>query len=244
MDALPLGNAAYNVPTPVGSLALAKLFFGEGSMLERMVNSFLQGNTTQQMWCLPIPRPAAGIKASGSISIATQQSGSGILTVYIAGQKVQVTVYQTDTQATVAANLAAAINAMTTLPVMAAVDGTVTSKVDLTCRWHGLTGNDITIIPNYRGAYGGEALPVGMTLTSSAHGRRRRHAGLHGGHLGDPVAPVLPLRHALQRHGFVADLGRRGRLRPDRPLGLHAGSSTAGSTTSAATPTRACSSGG
>ncbi len=161
-------NAAYNVPSPVGSLALAKLFFGEGSMLERMVSSFLEGNTTQQMWCLPIPRPAAGIKAAGSISIATQQSGSGILTVYIAGQKVQVTVYQTDTQATVAANLAAAINAMTTLPVTAAVDGTETSKVNLTCRWHGLTGNDITLIPNYLGAYGGEALPVGMTLVIGA----------------------------------------------------------------------------
>ena len=162
--ALPSGNAAYNVPIPAGSLALAKLFFGEGSMLERMVNTFLQGNTTQQMWCVAVPRPAAGIKATGSIQIASQQSGSGVLTVYIAGQKIQVTVYQTDTQAMVAANLVAAINAMTTLPVVAAVDGTVSSKVDLICRWHGLTGNDITIVPNYLAAYGGEILPVGMTL--------------------------------------------------------------------------------
>ena len=161
---LPTGNAAYNLPVPVGSLALAKLFFGEGSMLERMVARFLDGNTTQQLWAAAVPRPAAGLKAAGSIAIATQQSQSGILTVYIAGQKLQVTVYQTDTPAMVAANLAAAINALTTLPVTAAVDGTVTSKVNLTCRWHGLTGNDITVVPNYLGANGGEVMPLGMTL--------------------------------------------------------------------------------
>ena len=160
-----VGTASYNVPVPVGSLAIAKLFFGEGSMLERMVARFLDGNTTQQLWCIAVPRPTAGLKAAGSIAIATMQSASGILTVYIAGQKVQVTVYQTDTQAVVAANLAAAINAVTTLPVTAAVDVVITTKVNLTARWHGVTGNDTTIIPNYLGAYGTEALPVGMSLT-------------------------------------------------------------------------------
>ena len=165
---LPTGNAAYNVPVPVGSLALAKLMFGEGSMLERMVAAFLQGNTTQQLWAIPVPRPVAGIKATGSIGIATAPTSSGILTLYIAGQKVQVTVYSTDTQASIATNLAAAINGLTTLPVTAVVDGTVVGKVNLTCRWHGLTGNDVTIIPNYGGVYDGEMLPAGLMLAIGA----------------------------------------------------------------------------
>lgn len=167
VNSLPVGTGAYNVPVPMGSVALAKQFWGEGSMLERMVNRFFDGNTTQQLWAIAIPRPPAGTKAAGSIRIASQQTASGVLTRYIAGQKVQVTVYQTDTQAIVAANLAAAFNATTTLPVTAAVDGTDPTKVNLTCRWHGLSGNDITIVSNYLGANGGEVDPVGLTTIAA-----------------------------------------------------------------------------
>jgi len=167
VTATPIGAAAYSVAIPIGSTAIAKQQFGEGSMLERMVNTFLQGNTTQELWCLPVPRPIAGTKATGALQIATPPTGSGVLYEYIAGQRVAVTVYSTDTAGIVAANLAAAINALNTLPVKAAVDGTVTSKVNLTCRWHGLTGNDITLITNYGGLYAGEQLPAGLTLTTS-----------------------------------------------------------------------------
>ena len=165
--AVPSGTAAYNVPIPIGSLALGQLFFGPGSMLERMIARFFDGNTTQQLWAMAIPRPAAATKASGALRIASQQVSSGTLTRYFAGQKVQITVYQTDTQAMVAANLAAAINGLNTLPVTAAVDGTDSTKVNLTCRWHGLTGNDITIVSNYLGANGGEVDPLGLTTIAT-----------------------------------------------------------------------------
>ena len=167
VNALPTGNAAYNIAVPVGSLALAKLMFGEGSMLERMIARFFDGNTIQQLWAMAIPRPAAATKAAGSIKIASQQQSSGTLTRYIAGQRVQITVYQTDTMQTVAANLAAAVNALTTLPVVAAVDGIDATKVDLTCRWHGLTGNDITLVSNYLGTNGGEVDPLGLTTIAT-----------------------------------------------------------------------------
>ena len=86
-----------------------------------------------------------------------------MLYTYIAGQVVPITVNSTDTLATIAAFLAAAINAMTSLPVTAAVDGTTAAKVNLTCRWHGLTGNDVVIGFNYLGAYGGQAFPTSLT---------------------------------------------------------------------------------
>ena len=159
--ALPAGAAQYNVAVAIGSDALGKQQFGEGSMLSRMVTTFLKGNTTQQLWCLPIPKPAAGTKAAGAIAIATPPTGSGVLSLYIAGQPVAITVYGTDSATAVAANLAAAINALNTLPVKAAA---ASATVTLTCRWHGLTGNDITLVPNYRGLYGGEALPSGLSL--------------------------------------------------------------------------------
>ncbi len=154
-----------NTPIPVGSKAIAQQLFGAGSMLERMFNRFFDGNTTQQIWCVPVPDPSAGQFAAGSITFAAANLQSGVLNAYIAGQKVAISVYSTDTPATIATNLVAVIAAMTTLPVTAVVDGSNTGKVNLTCRWKGLTGNDIDIRFNYLGLYGGEQMPVGLTPT-------------------------------------------------------------------------------
>lgn len=158
-------NAALNnVPTPVFSGALADQNYGAGSMLARMIKAFLKSNTTQQLWAISIPDPA-GVAASGSIKIASQATAPGTLTVYIAGQRIQITVQSTDTPATVATNLNAAIAAVTDLPVTSTVDGVDNTKVDLTAKWKGTTSNGISIVPNFLGPPGGEAFPVGLTLT-------------------------------------------------------------------------------
>ena len=154
-----------NVPLPVGSVAQAKQLFGEGSMLERMFNRFFAGNTTQQIWCVPVLDPVAGQAAAGSVAFAVASLQSGVLVTYIAGQKVSIAVYSTDTNAIIATNFAAAVNATTTLPVTAAVDGSNANKVTFACRWKGLTGNDIDIRFNYLGLNGGEVMPIGLTPT-------------------------------------------------------------------------------
>ena len=162
------GTAQPNVAIPVGSVALAGQLFGVGSMLERMYNRFFAGNTTQQIWCIPVADPAAGQAAAGSIAFAIASLNSGVLSFYAAGQRVQIPVYSTDTPASIAANLAAAINATNTLPIAAVVDATNTAKVDLTCKWKGLTGNDIDLRLNFLGLYGGETTPVGLSVTIAA----------------------------------------------------------------------------
>ena len=154
-----------NVPIPIGSVAQSQALFGVGSMLARMVQAFFADNTIQLLYALPVPDPTVGVKASGSIAITSGPTASGVLTLYIAGQVVSVSVASTDTPSSIATNLAAAINALTSLPIVAVVDGTHNFQVDITCRWAGLTGNDITIIPNYRGILNGEQLPAGVTLT-------------------------------------------------------------------------------
>lgn len=165
VSAVPIGTATPNVPIPVGTQADAQRLFGVGSMLERMVTRFLSINTEQQLWAAPVQDPAAGVAAAGSVLFGSPPTTSGVLFYYIAGQLVQVTVYSTDTPATIAANLVAAVNAMTTLPVTAAVDGSIASKVDFTCKWLGLTGNDIQMSVNYLGLYGGQVLPAGLTYS-------------------------------------------------------------------------------
>lgn len=161
------GVASQNRAIPISSVAMGKYQFGEGSMLARMVELFLAGNSTQELWAMPIPDPAAGQYAAGSITIniAGTNPQSGLLSTYIAGQAIPLTVYGTDTGAIIATNLAALINATASLPVTAAVDGTLTNKVNLTAKWRGLTGNDTVVKFNYYGLNGGEAYPVGLTTT-------------------------------------------------------------------------------
>jgi phage tail sheath gpL-like len=156
------GTALPDVPVPVGSVALARQMFGPQSMLARMVEVFMNSNTTQQLWAGPVAEPSAGVAATGTITFVAQATGSGVYTVYIAGQKVQITVQTTDAVATLATNLAAAINAIVTMPVSASAAAGV---VTLTCLWKGLTGNDINIKENFRGIYGGEVSPVGLLTT-------------------------------------------------------------------------------
>jgi phage tail sheath gpL-like len=162
---VPLGSAIPNVPIYVADKADAQAFFGAGSMLERMANAFFNNNFAARLVFLPLLDPSAGVAASGSITCSAPPNGSGIVTLYIAGQRVQVGVTGTETAANMATNLAAAINAIPTMVVTAAVDGTNTAKVNITCKWKGATGNDISFIFNYGGSLAGEAFPSGIAYT-------------------------------------------------------------------------------
>lgn len=157
------GNAPPNVPVAVGSVAQAGSLFGVGSMLYRMVVAFYASNTTQQLWCLPIADPSAGTQALGYIMV-TAGTASGVITLYVADQKVTCAVASTDTASTIATNLAAAINAVVSLPVTATASSAL---ITLTCQWKGLTGNDVVIIPNYYGVPSGEQYPAGLSLSFS-----------------------------------------------------------------------------
>lgn len=157
------GSAVPGVAIAVGSEAQARSLFGTGSMLHRMVAAFFASNTTQQLWCLPVAEPSAGTQSNAYI-LVTSGNNSGVLTLYIAGQKVACNVASTDDATAIATSLAAAINAVTSLPVTAVASGAL---VTLTCQWKGLTGNDITIIPNYYGVSSGEVYPSGLSLLFS-----------------------------------------------------------------------------
>jgi phage tail sheath gpL-like len=156
------GTSATNILTPIGSPALAASLFGQGSMLARMIKAFFAVNVNQLLYAIAVPDPGAGVQATGTITVVGTATAAGTLFVYIAGQLVQVAVASGDTPTIQATNLAAAINAIPSLPVQATPSVGV---VTCTCNWKGLTGNDITCIPNYLGGPGGQFLPAGVTLT-------------------------------------------------------------------------------
>lgn len=164
---LSTGDAANGVPILVARTDEAIARFGRGSMLARMHAKFRDSNPTGEVWCLPLADAAAGVQASGTITVAGPATAAGTINLYIAGQRVQVAVASGDAATAIATAINTAINAATDLPVTSTVASAV---VTCTCRWKGLTGNDITILDSFRGAAGGELLPTGVTLTYSGSG--------------------------------------------------------------------------
>lgn len=141
----------------------AKELFGVGSMLERMHGVVRLNDAVGEVWCIALSDDGAGVAATGTITIGGGATAAGTLVVYIAGQRIKTLVSASDTSTAIATALAAAINAVTTLPVTASAS---TGVVTLTCRWKGATGNDVTVVENYRGSLGGEKTPAGITVTT------------------------------------------------------------------------------
>jgi len=162
---LAAGTAAADTPILVSRTDEAIAQFGRGSILARMHAVARAQDPMSEIWCIPLSDAAAGAAATGTVTVIGPASAAGTLTLYVAGQRVQIAVAATDSVAQVATALAAAINAATDLPVTAMAAAAV---VTLTARHKGTLGNDITLIPNRRGALGGEAYPSGLSLTISA----------------------------------------------------------------------------
>ena len=162
---LVAGTGLSNKPIIVSSEADAINLSGRGSMLARMYKFARAADPTGEIWILPLDEPAAGVVATGTIAITGTATAAGTLFLTIAGQLVQTAVASGDTATIMATNLAAAVNAALDLPVTASSS---VGNVTLTCRWKGLTGNDITILHNYRGAAGGERTPAGVTVAITA----------------------------------------------------------------------------
>jgi phage tail sheath gpL-like len=136
---LAAGSApAGTVIGPIQNQAEADAFFGVGSMLSAMFTIARRNAPFQPLWALPLADPA-GAKAAGSLTFtAPGVTGAGIL--WVLGRRVVFQINAAHTGAQVATNAAAAINAAN-LPVVAAVDGTTASKINVTARHVGALGN-------------------------------------------------------------------------------------------------------
>ena len=176
---LASGAAAAGSVQLVTSVPQARSLFGQGSMLARMAEVYIRGDSFGELWCIPLDDAGAGVAATGTITISGTPSAAGTLTHYIAGQRVQIGVATTDTPTTIAAALVAAINANADLPVTASNSAGV---VTCTARHKGGLGNDIMLQLNFGGARAGEATPAGLTVTIGA---------MSGGITDPSVAPAI-----------------------------------------------------
>lgn len=176
------GSAAVNTPYLVSTTAQAMALFGRGSMLAQMHEIYRQSDLTGEVWCMAAADVVAGVAATGTITVTGSATQDGTMNLYVGARKIQVAVATGVLQNTIAANIAAAINAVLDLEVTATV---AVNVVTLTCKWKGLTGNDITVLDSFRGAAGGESLPSGVSLVYSGSGL------LAGGTTNPVLTPII-----------------------------------------------------
>jgi len=101
------GTATANVPVILSGDPQPQM--GAGSMLSEMAIWARQNNPFGEIWMLPLADPP-GTRQSWTLTVAPGIVGqAGIISVYIGGYLIQVGVQTTDTQASVAANLVAAM---------------------------------------------------------------------------------------------------------------------------------------
>lgn len=142
---LAAGSAtAGTVIGPIHSEQEAGGFFGANSMLVQMFRIARLNAPFAPLWVLPLADPA-GAAATGSLNITSAPAVTGVAVLRIMGRPIAWQVNAADTAATVAANGVAAIN-KAGLPIVAAVDGVTTSKIDLTAAHVGaVAGNFIDL---------------------------------------------------------------------------------------------------
>ncbi|MGE4323990.1 MAG: phage tail sheath subtilisin-like domain-containing protein [Sphingobium sp.] len=154
-----IGAASVSAPARMTRGDQGATLAGRGSILAAMVAATLKASAQVEVWAMPIADNAAGVAATGTLTLAGVATAAGTLAVMIAGARVPVGVASGATAVSVATALSAAINGQPDLPVTASVSGAV---VTLTCRHKGTAGNDIDVRLNY---FDGEATPAGLTAT-------------------------------------------------------------------------------
>lgn len=149
------------VPSP----AMAMKLFGMNSMLARMCATYFNSDPTGPLYALPLADAAGSAAATGSFALTGPATAAGTLYIAVGRFTVPVGVNVGDTATAIAANAAAAINALTLIPVTAAAAAGV---LTLTAANKGLQGNNIILAVNPLGLVGGQVTPAGVALTITA----------------------------------------------------------------------------
>lgn len=135
---------------------------GAGSMLAQMAARYRAIDPTLDIYMLPYADNAAGVQATGTITVTAAPTSAGTLALYVAGKLVSVGIELGMTAAQVATAIAAAITAAgADIPVTAVA---ALAVVTLTARHKGTCGNHIDLRLNFY-----KETPVaGLALTIAA----------------------------------------------------------------------------
>jgi phage tail sheath gpL-like len=161
------GAGQPNLPYHIQNQAQVDYLCGFDSMLSAMVRNYLAADNFADLWMMIVNDDPAGRAAVGRVTIGGTPSVPGVISLYIAGQLVEVPVTTHEDRNIIGARLQGAINQYAGpggLPVMASRPVALNS-VDLTANFKGLLGDQIDLRLNYLGHVGGEVTPPGLVIT-------------------------------------------------------------------------------
>lgn len=149
--------------TQISSDDQADSLFGAGSQIALMVKAFRKNAKYMELYCIALQDPASNSAAASNVLAFTgPASENGTLSLLIGGQAVNVAVAAEDTATVIASNVVAKVNALTNLPVTAAVGSSGNEhKVTLTAKNKGTAGNDISVCLNFNA---GDTTPAGVAI--------------------------------------------------------------------------------
>lgn len=139
---LAAGSVLANTLVDVFSDSEAATFFGRGSIAHLMVRAALQANPYLQLTVIAMDDAGAGVAAAGTVTLANNATGVGVLTVNIGDQAVQIAVAVGDTPTVQAAALVAQAAKQPDLPVTAA---SAAGVITFTAKNKGTQGNGIKV---------------------------------------------------------------------------------------------------
>jgi phage tail sheath gpL-like len=158
---LASGNAVVNMPVLGQGVSDAQAKGGLGSMLALMTAAYVAADSLGETWFLPLADASGAVAASGTVRFTGSPTSTGVLSLYIAGQFLSLTVVTGETPADIATALVSLVTATSSLPVTATA---TTDTVTLTAKNKGAGGNEIDLRLNYLGSASGQATPAGLTV--------------------------------------------------------------------------------
>lgn len=175
-QSITAGSAPTETLISITSDGLADGFFGPGSQLARMCNTFKANNPNTELKAIALSDAGAAVKASATIQFSIALSATGfslsgteVYNLLVAGTKCYTTLNSGWSTTDVNSAVATTVNADSTLPVIASTNAA--SALNLIAVNAGTLGNDIDIRTNY---YTGESDPTGFgdsaTITAMANG--------------------------------------------------------------------------
>lgn len=162
-----------DIPLQVSSAEEVAGLCGRGSQLHLMMQAYLKNDSSGRISILPLADPGEPtsssplpemITATGGLRITAVPETTGILSLYIGGVRVQVTLRAGLTLVQIAADIVQAINRTASLPVTA-IQSAGSGEIQLTARNAGAAGNSIHLGINLVGLPAGEVLPPGLGIT-------------------------------------------------------------------------------
>lgn len=155
---LSTGSAAALTPKPITREVDGPALFGKGSQLAQMITAFKLANRVSEVWAIGVSDAGGGVAAVRTVTVTGSPTAPGTLALYIGGTRLAIGVTVSDTVTTIAASIAAEINANTALGFTAAAAAGV---VTLTAKNKGTCGSAIDIRLNY---WSDEATPAGIAV--------------------------------------------------------------------------------